>query len=170
MDLIYLTPARTFQILIATIVSLASVAHGAISHGAYAETLKHNSQVNDDGSYKLDYATSNGISAQEEGFGGHHASGGFSYYSPGGELIQLSYLADENGFKPQGNHLPTPPPIPPQILKSLEYIRLHPYDEDAAHRQQQHQQQQPRQQQFHHAAAPSQQVKNLRRPAQRRHF
>lgn len=164
------------QMLIAIIASLACVAHGAISQGTHAETLKHNSQLNGDGSYKLDYSTSNGISAQEEGFGGHHASGGFAYYSPEGELIQLSYLADDNGFKPQGNHLPTPPPIPPQILKSLEYIRLHPYDEDAAHHKQQHQQQQhrpqqqARQQQFHHVAAPSHQVKNFRRPAQRSHF
>lgn len=41
--------------------------------------------------------------------------GGYSYYSPEGELIQLSYNADENGFQPQGAHLPTPPPVPEVI-------------------------------------------------------
>ncbi|XP_053955567.1 larval cuticle protein LCP-17-like [Anastrepha ludens] len=147
---------------------MACVAHAAHPQSAPAETLKHDSQLNADGSYKLDFATSNGISAQEEGHGGHHASGGYSYYSPEGELIQLSYLADENGFQPQGNHLPTPPPIPPQILKSLEYIRSHPYDENAARQQQpQRLQQKPA---FHHVAAPSHQVNSFRRPAQRRHF
>lgn len=36
----------------------------------------------------------------------------YSYYSPEGELISVTYTADENGFQPQGDHLPTPPPIP----------------------------------------------------------
>ncbi|XP_004519158.1 pupal cuticle protein Edg-78E-like [Ceratitis capitata] len=170
-----------FILIATTAAALVCVAHAGISPTAHAEILKHDSQLNVDGSYKVDYSTSNGIAVQEDGFGGHHASGGFSYYSPEGELIQLSYLADENGFKPQGNHLPTPPPIPPQILKSLEYIRLHPYDEESAHRQHHQQQQQqqqyrpqpqahPRHQQFQHVAASSHQVKSLQRPTQRRHF
>lgn len=43
--------------------------------------------------------------------------------SPEGNLISLTYTADdENGFQPQGDHLPTPPPIPPAIQKALDYI------------------------------------------------
>lgn len=38
------------------------------------------------------------------------ASGKISWVSPEGELITLTYVADENGFQPQGSHLPTPPP------------------------------------------------------------
>lgn len=48
------------------------------------------------------------------------ASGSFSYTAPDGQQIQLTYTADENGFVPQGAHLPTPPPIPEEILRSLE--------------------------------------------------
>lgn len=74
------------------------------------------------------YQTSNGIAAQETGSVKRTnnpeapevivATGSFSYTSPEGELISVQYAADdEGGFQPQGNHLPTPPPIPPAIQR-----------------------------------------------------
>lgn len=48
------------------------------------------------------------------------------YTSPEGIPIETSYVADENGYQPQGAHLPTPPPIPEAILRSLEYNAAHP--------------------------------------------
>lgn len=47
-------------------------------------------------------------------------SGSYSYTDTNGEKITITYTADENGFVPSGAHLPTAPPIPPEILKSLE--------------------------------------------------
>lgn len=80
------------------------------------------------------YETANGIAAQEQGAlrlqGGPEpsiaAQGSFAYTSPEGQPISLTYTADENGFRPQGAHLPTPPPIPPAILRALEWIAAHP--------------------------------------------
>lgn len=52
--------------------------------------------------------------------------GSFSYTSPEGQPISLRYIADENGFRAEGAHLPTPPPIPEAIARSLAYIRSQP--------------------------------------------
>nr|XP_023015398.1 pupal cuticle protein 20-like [Leptinotarsa decemlineata] len=76
-----------------------------------------------DGTYRFSYETGNGISAQEQGDArgdGTRAHGGFSYSSPEGQQIQLQYTADENGFHASGAHLPTPPPIPEAIQRSIE--------------------------------------------------
>lgn len=40
--------------------------------------------------------------------------------TPEGQEIKLEYTADENGFNAVGSHLPTPPPVPPEIRAALE--------------------------------------------------
>lgn len=81
------------------------------------------------------YETGNGISAEEQGSlknagqpeqESQVAQGRYQYNSPDGQLIQLTYIADENGFQPQGAHLPTPPPIPHAIQRALEYTESLP--------------------------------------------
>lgn len=39
-----------------------------------------------------------------------------------GNDFSLSYTADENGYRPVGAHLPTPPPIPPAIARALAHL------------------------------------------------
>ncbi|XP_034250883.1 endocuticle structural glycoprotein SgAbd-8-like [Thrips palmi] len=94
-----------------------------------------NEGVNPDGSYKWSYETGNEIVAEEEGFlknagnpetEAQSAKGRYAYTAPDGTRIELTYTADENGFQPQGAHLPTPPPIPPAIQRALEWIAAHP--------------------------------------------
>ncbi|KAH8307102.1 hypothetical protein KR044_004952, partial [Drosophila immigrans] len=101
------------------------------SADAHAEIRSYENELkNEDNSYKYQFETSNGIAQQEQGVGGYYASGSSQYYAPEGQLIQLTYTADENGFQPQGEHLPTPHPIPEAILKSLEWNRNHPEEEE----------------------------------------
>nr|CAH7760760.1 unnamed protein product [Callosobruchus chinensis] len=95
-----------------------------------APIVKYDSDVREDGSYEYSYETGNGIAAQESGVQrpvppigelGTAAQGSYSYTSPEGVPVSVSYVADENGFRAVGDVLPTPPPVPPQIQRSLKY-------------------------------------------------
>ncbi|XP_058975808.1 pupal cuticle protein 20 [Musca domestica] len=108
--------------------------------GPVIPIIKFESQVNTDGSYMYEYETGNGINVDEMGYlknagdsdnEAQVAEGSFSFTSPEGESFVVTYIADENGFQPQGDHLPTPPPIPPEIQEALDKIAAgggHPDD------------------------------------------
>lgn len=74
------------------------------------------------------YESGDGTKVQEQGYlkedapegPGEAVQGSFTFIAPDGQALTITYTADENGFVPQGAHLPTPPPIPEEILKSLE--------------------------------------------------
>lgn len=86
-----------------------------------AEILRYDNQ-NDGETFSYSFETSNGISAEESGVAtnGVQAQGGYSYIGDDGQTYRITYTADENGFVPQGDHLPTPHPIPEEILRSIE--------------------------------------------------
>lgn len=90
------------------------------------------------GLYSYSYETGNGIQMQEHGqlvkiadnVDALHVEGSYSYPDANGNPISMTYVADENGFQPKSDILPTPPPIPEGILKSLQYIALHPEEDN----------------------------------------
>ncbi|CAF4877236.1 unnamed protein product [Pieris macdunnoughi] len=86
-----------------------------------AEILKYVNE-NDGDRFTYSFETSNGITAEETGVasGGVKAQGGYSYTGDDGKAYTITYTADEQGYQPQGEHLPTPPPIPEEILRSIE--------------------------------------------------
>ncbi|KAJ8721931.1 hypothetical protein PYW08_004333 [Mythimna loreyi] len=104
-----------------------------------AQVVSSNYQQAPEGSYQFAYETNNGISGQAQAVvkavGKEVAlevSGSNSYTDPEGQVISLTYVANENGYQPQGAHLPTPPPpqpIPDYILKAIAYTAAHPYTE-----------------------------------------
>ncbi|XP_065579913.1 cuticle protein CP14.6-like [Artemia franciscana] len=78
------------------------------------------------GSYKYAVETSNGIRMEQTGSQiqvgedqGAAAQGSYSYTGPDGQVITLTYRADENGFQPQGDHLPVAPPMPDYVVQLL---------------------------------------------------
>jgi len=79
------------------------------------------------------YETGNNILVEENGVlksfgdGKNNADavvqqGSYSYTSPEGQQITVTYTADERGFRATGDHIPTPPPVPAEIQKSLDTI------------------------------------------------
>jgi hypothetical protein len=110
--------------ILTIIVSFAAVCATA-SIDRDAQTIRQSFDLDPEGVYRHEFETDNGIYQSESGTGGQYAQGEASWVAPDGTPIQFSYIADENGYRPTGEHLPTPPPVPAYILRALEYIRLH---------------------------------------------
>ncbi|CAD7090689.1 unnamed protein product [Hermetia illucens] len=119
-------------VVLAVLVGLAAAQRPTqySSPEAAAEVRSFSSDVSPDGSYRYSFETSNGIAAQEQGVGGVQAAGAASHTSPEGVPIALTYTADENGFHPEGAHLPVPPPVPEYVGRALAWIAAHPQKEE----------------------------------------
>ncbi|XP_058801222.1 endocuticle structural glycoprotein SgAbd-1-like [Phymastichus coffea] len=119
----------TFLIALFALAAVASA-----TEQAPIAIVRQSTDVQADGHYQWTFETENGISASEQGeprIQGEEspavaAQGQFAYTAPDGTPIQLTYVADENGFQPQGAHLPVAPPVPKAIVKAIEYNLAHP--------------------------------------------
>ncbi|KAJ9596212.1 hypothetical protein L9F63_027164, partial [Diploptera punctata] len=129
---------NTLVVLLAVLGVSAAAPQQAIARSPPIAILRQAQDQQFDGSYQFSYETENGIAAQEQGSiknlgTGDEASvvqGSYSYTSLEGYPIKVNYIADENGFRAEGIHLPTPHPIPDAILRSLEYNRAHPEEDE----------------------------------------
>ncbi|EDW10132.1 larval cuticle protein 2 isoform X2 [Drosophila mojavensis] len=90
-----------------------------------AEVISRKDDVRPDG-FDASLETDNKISRSESGDVHGNIQGSFSWVSPEGELIEVKYVADENGYQPSSASLPVAPPIPEAIQRSLEWIAAHP--------------------------------------------
>ncbi|XP_071639390.1 endocuticle structural glycoprotein SgAbd-8-like isoform X2 [Temnothorax longispinosus] len=126
------------------IVTLALVAVALAQHPQQLQQqpvaiLKYAQDSSPEGSYSYAYETENGIAASEQGSPqpvgpkgdpAVVAQGQYQYTAPDGTPIALQYTADENGFHPQGSHLPIAPQVPELIQKAVAYVLAHPQPEN----------------------------------------
>ncbi|XP_017010527.1 larval cuticle protein 65Ag1-like [Drosophila takahashii] len=81
-----------------------------------ADILRSESDVGPE-NFKYDWETSDGQAANAQGVlhnaGSDHESlavqGSYRFVGDDGVTYQVNYIADENGFQPQGAHLPVAP-------------------------------------------------------------
>ncbi|WP_191113267.1 chitin-binding domain-containing protein [Acinetobacter pittii] len=86
--------------------------------------------MNEDGSFSYDFESENGIKSAASGSVkvispeeiAQVVQGSYSFTAPDGSVITRTYVADENGFHAEGADIPTPPPIPEAIARSLELL------------------------------------------------
>ncbi|XP_058975839.1 larval cuticle protein 65Ag1-like [Musca domestica] len=85
----------------------------ALAAPAEVEVLKNESDVGPE-SFQYAYATSDGQEAEAQGqlknVGSEDEAivvkGSYSFVADDGQTYTVNYVADENGFQPQGAHLP----------------------------------------------------------------
>ncbi|XP_034946202.1 endocuticle structural glycoprotein SgAbd-4-like [Chelonus insularis] len=86
------------------------------------------------GQYSVSYETDGGILQKEIGSRKYAGTadetqliqGSVQYNAPDGTPVSLSWTADEFGSQIVGTHVPTPPPIPPEIQRALEWLAKQP--------------------------------------------
>lgn len=127
--------------------------------------------------YKFGYESANGIQVVEHGQVKNEgqkdeanvAEGYYAYKGDDGKEYSVQYIADENGFRAVGDHLPTPVPLPEENQKLIAEVYARPtskYDEeDYGHYEEEqeqdvhhHKQQIRVHQPVHHQAQPQQAV------------
>ncbi|XP_037780125.1 larval cuticle protein LCP-17-like [Penaeus monodon] len=81
--------------------------------------LKDERVNNEDGSYTVDIETGNGIITSEAGSqngeGAIIKTGQYSYTAPDGSVIEVKFVANENGFQAESDALPVAPEFPHEI-------------------------------------------------------
>ncbi|XP_075232904.1 endocuticle structural glycoprotein SgAbd-3-like isoform X2 [Lycorma delicatula] len=99
--------------------------------------VSQDQDINFDGTYHYSFEGGDGTRASQEGQlkqtpdgAGEISQGSFSYVGDDGKNYGLTYVADENGFQPSGEHLPQPPEIPPAIAKALAFLATKPPSKD----------------------------------------
>ncbi|XP_001656601.2 cuticle protein CP14.6 [Aedes aegypti] len=121
---------KLFVGALALLVTLASAAPPLNQKDAESQIVSQNSDIQPDGSFNYAFETGNGIKVEDQGtirqvkvpktdatgraigedvIPVSVQTGSFQYTAPDGQIITIKYIADENGFQPQGAHLPVAP-------------------------------------------------------------
>ncbi|XP_022213826.2 pupal cuticle protein Edg-78E isoform X2 [Drosophila obscura] len=111
------------KLLLAFAVASATATATANAATLFDRTIYyHNTPPNAAGHYQFEFQTTNGITTKAAG-NENGAVGVVQFVSLEGIPITFTYVADANGYHPEGEHIPA---VPLHVLRQLEYIRTHP--------------------------------------------
>ncbi|XP_068226149.1 cuticle protein AM1199-like [Palaemon carinicauda] len=86
-------------------------------------TIRDFREDHGNGHFRYEFETENGINVNAVGTPGSRGqsniAGGFSFPFPEGGSAQLTYVADEFGYRPQSPLIPTPPPLPAHAIEQI---------------------------------------------------
>ncbi|KPI99671.1 Endocuticle structural glycoprotein SgAbd-1 [Papilio xuthus] len=90
--------------------------------------IKNEQSYGENGSYKYEYEIADGTHVGEEGYFTNPKAtdesivkkGWYSFTDNNGKVYTVTYWADESGYHATGDHLPTPPPVPPAIQAAID--------------------------------------------------
>ncbi|XP_035914891.1 cuticle protein CP14.6-like [Anopheles stephensi] len=119
-------------LLALVVLMVASVYAAPLESDAQASIVSQSSDVQPDGSFNYAFESSNGIKVEDQGaiksirvpklddtgrqVGEEDVqvavqTGSYQYTGPDGQIYTVRYIADENGFQPQADHLPVAPSV-----------------------------------------------------------
>ncbi|XP_069996572.1 cuticle protein AMP1A-like isoform X1 [Penaeus vannamei] len=88
-----------------------------------AEVLLDERVDQGDGNFKHTVETSNGIFQETVGTPGaagqSNMVGSYRFTDPDGNVVEVRFTADENGFQPESDAIPQPPPVPEFVYELL---------------------------------------------------
>ncbi|XP_063598380.1 cuticle protein AM1199-like [Penaeus indicus] len=87
--------------------------------------LRDDRQDDGDGNFNYAFEADNGINVAVIGTPGaagqSNMEGSFSFVLPDGTIAEVRFIANENGFQPQSDLLPTPHPLPAHALEQIRF-------------------------------------------------
>ncbi|XP_065368925.1 endocuticle structural protein SgAbd-6-like [Calliphora vicina] len=101
-------------VFIAVLAVTTAASIGNNKDSTYVPILRQGEEKTDDGSFTYYYESADGAKRQEVGIVKNAGTdeetlvvkGSWSYFDQNGNEVIVEYIADENGFQPQGTHIP----------------------------------------------------------------
>ncbi|XP_071551774.1 cuticle protein AM1199-like [Panulirus ornatus] len=87
--------------------------------------LRDDRQDDGNGNFNYAFEADNGIVVEAAGTPGSlgqvNMQGIFRFLLPDGRTAEVRYIADENGFQPQSDFIPTPHPLPAHAIEQIRF-------------------------------------------------
>ncbi|KAK8377907.1 hypothetical protein O3P69_014088 [Scylla paramamosain] len=95
--------------------------------GKHIAILSQSQEGPDGARFRYAFQTENGINVEARGTPGSkgqsNIDGSFSFPFPEGGTGSVSYVADENGYRPESPLIPTPHPLPAHAIEQIRFAQ-----------------------------------------------